>query len=142
MSSGDRPDIAVILSLVGGILILLSGAVTSLWFVYGGPFFGMMGGMMGGSGGMMGGYAGMMGSIGIPFGFMASLSLVGLVSGILVIVGAVMLNSRSGEHEAWGIVILTFSLVSFLSIGGFLVGAMLGTVGGAFALSWRPTAKA
>jgi len=142
VSSEERPDIAVILSLIGGILILLGGAIMSMMFIYGGGFFGMMGGMMGGFGGMMGGYAGMMGSIGIPFGFMSGLSLVGLVSGILVIVGAVMLNSRPAEHEAWGIIILVFSAVSFLGMGGFLVGAILGIVGGAFALSWRPTAKA
>ena len=89
--------------------------------------------------GMMGGYQGMMGSFGLPFGLMGGLILVGLVSGIFVILGAVMLNSRPAEHTGWGTVILVFSITSFLGMGGFLIGAILGIVGGAFAISWRPT---
>jgi hypothetical protein len=49
--------------------------------------------MMGGLGGMMGGYQGMMGSLGFPFGFMQSFMLVGLVSGIIIMIGAVMLDA-------------------------------------------------
>lgn len=135
MSSGERPDIAVILSLIGGILILLGGAAMSMFTL--GIF-----GMMGGFGGMMGGYAGMMGSFGFPFGFMGGLSLVGLVSGVFVIVGAVMLSSRPAEHQAWGTIVLIFSAISLLGMGGFLVGAILGIIGGAFALGSKPTAKA
>jgi hypothetical protein len=106
-----------------------------MMLVYGWMGFGMMGGYM--DMGMS-----MMGSIGIPFGFMTGLSLVGVVSGILVIIGAVMLSLRPAEHEAWGIVILTFSVISSLGMGGFLIGAILGVIGGAFALSLKPAAKA
>lgn len=83
-----------------------------------------------------------MGSFGIPFGFMMGLSLVGFVSGILVTIGAAMLNVHPTEHTAWGTVILVFSIISFLGMGGLFIGATLGTIGGAFALSWRPPAKA
>jgi hypothetical protein len=34
-------------------------------------------------------------------------------------------------------VILVFSTISFVSMGGFFVGAILGIIGGAFAISWR-----
>ncbi len=107
-----------------------------MWFMFGG--FGI-GGMMGGFSGMMGGFQGMMGSLGIPFGFMSGFFLIGLVSGVLVMIGALMLNTRPTEHTAWGIIILVFSAISILGMGGFLVGAILGIVGGALAISWKPT---
>jgi len=138
VSSEDRPNVAVILSLIGGVLILLGGGMMSALFMYGGGYFGMMGGF----GGMMGGYQGMMGSFGVPFGFMMGLSLVGFVSGVLVIIGAVMLNTCPKEHASWGTIILVFSTLSFLGMGGFLIGAVLGIIGGAFALSWHPPANA
>jgi len=110
--------------------MFLSGAMMFMMFMYGWVGFGMMGG-----------YMGMMGSIGGLSGFMSGLSLVGLVSGILVIIGALILNARPAEHTAWGTIILVFSILSLLGMGGFIVGAVLGITGGAFALSWRTTAK-
>src|SRR3990170_4648503 len=139
MSSQGTPITAFILSLIGGVLIFVSGAVSSVWVMSGGY---NSGGMMGGFGGMMGGYQGMMGNWGVPFGFMGGLSLIGLVAGILVIIGALMLNARPAEHTGWGVVILVFSIVSFLGMGGFFIGALLGIAGGALALSWRPISKA
>jgi len=133
MSLEERPTTAIVLSLIGGSLMILSGTMMFMMLVYDWMGFGMMGGYMG---------MGMMGSIGTPFGFMSGLSLVGVVSGILVIIGAVMLSFRPAEHEAWGIVILTFSVISFLGMGGFLIGAILGVIGGAFALSLKPAANA
>jgi hypothetical protein len=135
MSEQARPQIAFILSLIGGILILLAGIVCCLWFGVDGL---SVGGMMGGLGGMMGGYYGMMGSLGVPFSFMSGFSLIGLISGILVIIGAIMLNVRPTEHTSWGVVILVFSIISFLGTGGFLIGAVLGIVGGVLALNWKP----
>lgn len=79
-----------------------------------------------------------MGGFGVPIGFMSGLSLLGLVSGILVIIGALMLNTRPAEHGTWGTIILIFSVISLLGMGGFFIGAILGIVGGALALSWRP----
>ncbi|MCL4436373.1 MAG: DUF6114 domain-containing protein [Thaumarchaeota archaeon] len=137
MSSQGSPGTAFALSLIGGILMLVSGGLSSMWFMSGSQGFGGM--MGGGYGGMMGGYGGMMGGFGVPFGFMSGLSLLGLVSGILVIIGALMLNTRPAEHTTWGIIILIFSIISLLGMGGFFIGAILGIVGGALALSWRPS---
>jgi hypothetical protein len=131
MSSPRRPVTAFILSLIGGVLILANGAVM---FTFWGSSFGWM---MSGLGGMMGGYQGMMGSLGFPFGFMQSFMFVGLVSGIIIMIGAVMLNARPSEHFAWGVIILVFSVISFLGMGGFIVGAILGIIGGTFAISWK-----
>lgn len=124
--------LAFLLSLIGGLIILVFGIVSSLWFFYGGAVWGDFGDMWSG---MMGGYHGMMGSFGFPLGFMGGFSLVGLVSGIIVVIGALMLNMRPHEQTAWGLLILIFSVISFLNMGGFFIGGILGVVGGAFAFS-------
>ncbi len=123
---------AFVLSLIGGVLMIVNSVLSVILLTSYGVNFGFLGGMMGG---MMGGFAGMMGGFGFPFGLMAGFMLVGIVAGIIVIVGAFMLNSRPSEHFAWGVVILIFSIISFLSMGGFVIGAILGIVGGALAIS-------
>jgi hypothetical protein len=129
-----RPVTAFILSFIGGLIILVGSVVSSLWYLAGSPY-GWFGGMWGG---MMGMWHGSMGSFGLPYGYMVAFSLIGVVSGIIVTICAVMLNTRPEEHTAWGAIILVFSIISFLSMGGFFIGAILGLAGGAFALSWRP----
>ena len=119
---------AFLLSLIGGILMLINGGMSLMMLTYYGTDFGFMWGMMGG-------YMGMMGSLGFPFGSFLGLMIVGLVCGIIVTIGALMLNSRPAEHRSWGIVILIFSVISFLGMGGFYIGAILGVAGGALALS-------
>ena len=132
METHAKPVTAFILSLIGGLIILVGGVIGSIWYLFGGTFHGGIWGSM------MDGWHGMMGSFGLPYGYMAGFSLVGLVSGIIVAVGAVMLNIQPADHTSWGIVILIFSIISFLSMGGFFIGATLGIIGGAFAISWRP----
>lgn len=136
MGLQETSKIAFILSLIGGVVMLIVGAIFFLWFMSGGI---VIGGMMGGFSGMMGGYHAMMGSLGVPLSFLSGFSLVGLVSGILVVAGAIMLNIRPAEHIEWGVVIVVFSIISFLGTGGFLIGAVLGTIGGTLAVSWRPS---
>jgi hypothetical protein len=134
MSPGSSYSVAFILSLIGGILILIGGLVSSMWFMLGGSNFW---GMMDGNGGMMRGWE-MMDGYGFPFGFMGGFSFVALIAGIFVIIGVVMLNARPAEHMTWGVVVLAFSIISFVGMGGFVLGALLGIAGGALALSGRP----
>ncbi len=122
---------AFVLSLIRGILILISGLVSSVWFMIGGSNFW---GIMDGCGRMMSGY-------GFPFGFVGWFSIVSLVSGILVVIGAIMLNARPVEHLTWSIIILIFSIVSFIGMGGFVLGGLLGITGGALALSYKSPVK-
>ncbi|MEM2996750.1 MAG: hypothetical protein QW639_02685 [Candidatus Bathyarchaeia archaeon] len=130
MSSEERPTIAVVLSLIGGVLILLGSTMRFIM-----PMYGWMGY------GMMGGFNHMMGSPWNPFVFMGGLWLIGLVSGVLVIIGAAMLNARPAEHYAWGTIILVFSAISFLGMGGLLIGAILGIIGGVLALTFKPAGR-
>ena len=131
--TNSRPVTAFILSLIGGLIILLGGILASISYLAGnsaGWFGGMWGGMMGWHGSTL--------SFGLPYSYMAAFSLIGVVSGVVLTIGAVMLNSHPADHTAWGAIILVFSVISFVSMGGFFIGAILGLAGGAFALSWRP----
>lgn len=86
----------------------------------------------------MGGYHGFMGGYGGSYGSFSILSIVGLVSGAIVVIGAVMLRMQPQEHLTWGILILVFSIISFAGMGGYFIGALLGIIGGALALNYRP----
>jgi len=49
-----------------------------------------------------------------------------------------MLLAKVGARRTWGILILVFSVLSFVGLGGFVVGAIFGIVGGVLALRWKP----
>jgi hypothetical protein len=71
-------------------------------------------------------------------GFVGLMGAFGLVSGIIVLVSSIMLLTGSGQSRTWSVLILVFSVVSFFGMGGFVVGAVLGIVGGALVLRWKP----
>lgn len=138
MTQQEKPTTAFILSLIGGVFILLGGGMMSMVGSYG--YGGMMNGYWG-YGGMMRGYGygpgfGMMGG----YGFGGVLGLAGLLFGLVVIVSSLMLYYHPADHSKWGIVILIFSALSVLGsvMGGFGVGLILGVLGGIFALTWKP----
>jgi hypothetical protein len=65
--------------------------------------------------------------------------ILGLVFGVIVIISAFMLNSKSQEHKTWGTLIVIFSVVSiFGAAGGFAIGLILGIIGGIVAITWKP----
>jgi hypothetical protein len=121
-----------VLSLLAGILVLGgSGMMTS--FSSGVPSYG---GMMGGYYGMMGGYYGMMQGAGVG-GWFYAVAAIGLISGLLILVGAIMVYTQPSRASTWGLLILVFSIVSFFGMGGFFLGAILGVVGGILAMTWK-----
>src|SRR6266516_1925380 len=132
MSVEDKPVAAFILSLLGGIFILLGAFVMSMFAFGTGNMMGMMGMMnvtMSGSSGVMA----------MMMGYSFAFAIVGLASGALVILGSVMLYNRPSESQIWSAVILAFSLLSILgSMGGFMVGLVMGVLGGTFGLVWKP----
>ena len=146
MSQTTEPTVAFILSLIGGIFILLGGGMMSM---IGSLGYGMMNGY-GGYGGMMGGNGGYGWGYGPGFGMMRGygslgmFGLVGVLFGIAVIAGAVMLHHNPADHSKWGLVILIFSVLSIFgsAMGGFGVGLILGIIGGILALTWKtPTTQ-
>ena len=137
MSEAERPTTAFVLSLVGGVFILLGGGMMSTIGSFG--FGGMMG--FGGMGGMMGPGSGMMGFPGYGMMGWAGFGILGLVFGAIVVISAIMLNSKPQEHATWGTLIVLFSVLSIFggAMGGFGVGIILGLIGGVLALTWKPT---
>jgi len=121
--SEKRYSSAFALSLVGGILIIFGTILNGLVFS---NIQTWTDGMMGG--GMMGGgmFTPVMGGwfFGIP-----------LISGILVLLGAVMMNTQPQEATLWGIVVLVFSVIGLTGMGLSIVGGIIGIIGGAMAIS-------
>jgi hypothetical protein len=120
---------AFILSLIGGIVIAIGSAIETLFLAFGsynGTYYGM-------GPGMMRGYD----FYGYGSGWMTWFSLITIVFGIIVVIGAIMLNAHLAENITWGIIILVFSIASFIGMGGYFIGAILGIAGGAVALSYR-----
>ena len=135
MGTNQGPSTSYILSLIGGLIVLLYSIVTFAWFGLSGQSWGGFGGFMGG---MMDGYHNFMGGYGGSYEFMAIISLVGLVCGVIIVIAAAMLRAHPQEHTMWGTIILIFSVISLIGMGGFFIGAVLGIIGGAFAISYRP----
>jgi hypothetical protein len=126
MSTNSMRTTAFILSLIGGLIITIGSAIAAFLSAFGSPYETYYG---------MG--PGMMGSYWFSYesGWFVGFSIVSLVLGILVVIGAIMLNARPAEHITWGIIVLVFSIASFIGMGGFFIGAVLGIAGGALALS-------
>jgi len=70
------------------------------------------------------------------------LTAVGLIFGVLVLLGAILLRIRPAHKKAWGIMILVFSIPSIVTGGGFIIGFILGIIGGALALSRKSNVQA
>ncbi|MGB9002957.1 MAG: hypothetical protein WCC52_04035 [Nitrosotalea sp.] len=103
------------LSLVAGIIIL-GAAVLSLKHM---TFFPDMGWMAG------------------PYlhGHVDITSIVGITSGIMVIIYAIMIYAQPSHIRKWGMLIWFFSSLSFFGIGGFIIGGILGIIGGFLAVT-------
>jgi len=130
MSTEQKPTVPFILSLISGIFTLIGG----LTVAYAGRWhFEFMQRMMSGYGYAFGqgpGYA-------LPFVWF--MGIPGVIFGVVLIVGSVMLIQRPRQHETWGILILVFSILSiFGGVAGCLLGLVLGIVGGALAIAWKP----
>lgn len=129
MTQQEKPTTAFILSLIAGVFIILGGGMMSM-LGYG--FMGMMS--------RYGGFGGWNGMMGPGFGMMR---ILGLVFGVIVIISALMLNSKPQEHTTWGTLILVFSVLSIFgsAMSGFGIGLILGIIGGILAITWKPIEK-
>jgi hypothetical protein len=134
---------AAILALIGGAFIIVGGVIAlvtfSVWYPQmmsmqqqGWPWGGMMGG-----GRMMGGWNMM------PSGFMlwslVTLSSISIGSGVVTMLGGYKLYTREASTNVtgWSTVVLVASIVGLVSMSGFLIGPILGIIGGILALTKR-----
>ncbi len=125
MSQNEKPTKAIKLSLIAGIIIISNSALlgtAATWFPWIIPTL-----------------------PGLPANdttLLIRLAAVGLTFGVLVLLGAIMLHSKPANKKAWSIMILVFSIPSVITGGGFIIGFILGIIGGASALSWKPKMQA
>jgi hypothetical protein len=129
--SSEKPTAAFALSLISGILILINGAILGIlasfltnfvprWIPMGEPRTEAMPGLL------------------LASRFLYAFMIPGIIMGIIVIVAAVMVYQNPTQKTLWGIVILVLSILSIFIGGGFIIGLILGIIGGALALTWKP----
>ena len=117
----EKPTKAFNLALTAGILIIINAvllAVVAKWFI-----------------GIM---PTLPGSNGNDPTSLIELATIGLIFGILVLLGTLMLQIKPAKRKTWGIMIVVFSIPSVVMGGGFIIGFILGIIGGKLALSAKP----
>jgi len=124
MSQNEKPTAAFVLSLIAGIFILINGVLL-------GALIGLVG-LIGGATGVYP-FAAL-----IPLALLSVFMAVGVIFGVLVLLGAFMVYRNPAQKTAWGVIILVFSILSIAIGGGFIIGFILGIIGGALTLAWKP----
>ncbi|MEM2915120.1 MAG: hypothetical protein QXH91_06960 [Candidatus Bathyarchaeia archaeon] len=67
-------------------------------------------------------------------GLLIAYAIIGMIFAILVLIGAVLIYIP-GKEVVGGILVIIFSILSIITGGGFLIGLILGIVGGALGLA-------
>ena len=130
MSQNEKPTLAFVLSLIAGILIIISGAISAVVSSF---ISGFIPGLPEAT--IESSFAGL--SI-VSAVYYVLLAVGNRLFGILVFLGALMIYLKPSQKTAWGVVILVFSIISIVTGGGFIIGLILGIIGGALALAWKP----
>lgn len=115
-AKAQTPKTGHILSLIGGILVLLVGGDRLMELIRFGSYPGG---------------TGLDGALDLGFG---------LICGLIIIVGSIMLFRRPQQHRMWGVIVLIFSLLSLVgTAGGAIIGLLLGSIGGILGITWKPS---
>ena len=125
MSQREKPKRAYALSLAAGILIICNAVAVGV----AGAYFPWIFPTLPGSDN----------NTTVPF---VTIAVIGLICGALILLGAIMLRIKPENKKAWGILIMVFSVPSVITGGGFVVGFILGIIGGALAISSKPEVRA
>ncbi len=111
----EKPTAAFVLSLIGGIFMLLGSLI---WLALGAfmAFFPTFG-------------------LGVTL-----LGAIGLIFSIIVILGGVMMYTRPEQHVMWGVIVLILSIVNIpFTFAGIIIGFILGLIGGILGLVFKPS---
>jgi len=135
MATNQGLTFAFIVSLIGGLIVLIVSLLNFVWFLSGAQNFGGYGSYMRGG---TDGYHGFMGTYGSSSNFLAGICC-GLISGVIMLIGAIMLKVDPHQSKLWAILIIVFSVISFVGMGGYFIGAILGIIGGVFVFAIRQT---
>jgi len=70
-------------------------------------------------------------------GVLTAVGSFGVLAGLIVFGSGYMLRIKPEHSAVWGVLMLIFSVLSFFGSGGFVIGAILGIVGGVMTLMWK-----
>ena len=121
VGTGKRQTRAFIMSLVAGIMILGNATAVAAAATWAPDIF-----------------PSIPGSSPLEAAALYSIAIIGLICGAMVLLGAVLLRKKPALRRAWGVMIIAFSIPSVVTGGGFIVGFIIGIIGGAYALSLKP----
>ena len=121
MSQREMPKQAYTLSLIAGILIVCNAVAVGI----AGAYFPWI-------------FPTLPGSDNNATVHFLSIATIGLICGALVLLGAIMLHMNHQNKKAWGLIVTVFSIPSVITGGGFIIGFILGIIGGAKAFRWKP----
>ncbi len=108
----NKPTAAFVLLLIGGIFVLLEGLALSA--------------------------IGALATLIIASGIGALAGILGIITGIVMIVSALMVNTTDkSKIKTWSIIGLVVSIVSLLGGGGVILGFLLGLIGAILGLTYK-----
>jgi hypothetical protein len=113
------PSAAFILTLIGGIFILLAGLAFAA-------------------------LAAIIGSLAISVvpaagAILIAYAIVALLFGIIIIFGALQMRSKPQSAKMWGIIVIVLAIIALVTTtGGFFIGFILTLIGGIMAIIWHP----
>jgi hypothetical protein len=113
MSQTETPKLAFSLSLIAGLLVVCNAVAVGVAGAY---FPWIFPTLPGSDNNAM-----------VPF---ATIAFIGLICGALVLFGAILMHARPVNKKIWGVIVMVFSIPSVITGGGFIVGFILGIMGG------------
>ena len=118
---GEKPTAAAVLSIVGGVFILLFGIVVLV-------LASILGALLGGLGAPVD-----------PTAILVAYALPAIIIGIVVIALGALMLMKPTSARVLGVVVLVLSIVSFFFGGGFFLGGILALIGGILGIVFKPT---
>lgn len=114
-SDAARPTGAFVASIVGAVLMLVEGVYLSV-----------VGSVASGAGLVAAG------------SLLGGLGFLGAFFGFIVLILSILLFRNPDSHTGYGIAILVLSLLSIFGGGGFIIGLIVGAIGGILAIVFQP----
>ena len=121
MSQSKKPVMTLKLSLISGLLIVCNAVAVGV----AGTYFPWIFPTLPGSDN----------NTTIPF---TTIAVIALISGALILFAVTMLRIKPENKKALGILIILFSIPSVITGGGFIIGFILGIIGGVKIVRWKP----
>ncbi len=130
MEAGEKPVEAFVPSLLAGLMIIIGAILRILLWLAGYPIWSIL--LPPNLGGLIWGFM-----VKIMDFWLFMMLLASLLFGLVITSSALILYNKPEQARTWGNIVLLASIISILIPGGFLIGSVLGIMGGLLAITWR-----